>query len=117
MTSIGQMDRLVTIEQATETRDTTSKAPKLTWTTLGTAFMAAKPMRGRERFAAEQLSASGDTVWHTHYRADMDPEAIDVPKLRRLSFRGRRHEIVAATHVGMRDGLELVTIASQRVTS
>jgi len=115
--TIGHMDRLVTIEQATESRDSTSKAPKLTWTTLGTAFMAAKPMRGRERFAAEQLSAAGDTVWHTHFREDMDPEAYDIPKLRRLSYRGRRHEIVAATHVGMRESLELVTIASQRVTS
>jgi len=115
--TIGHMDRLVTIEQGVASRDATSKAPTMTWTTLGTAYMEAKPFRGRERFAANQLSAAGDTVWHTHHREDMDPEAIDVPKYRRLVYRGRTHEIVSAVHVGMRDGLELVTIASQRVTS
>jgi SPP1 family predicted phage head-tail adaptor len=115
--TVGEMDRLVTIQQGTASKDATSKAPKMTWTTLGTAYMAARPARGRERFAAEQLSASGDTVWHTHHREDMDPEAIDVPKYRRLVYRGRTHEIISAIHLGMREGLELVTLASQRVTS
>lgn len=116
MTPLGQMDRLVTIQQGVESRDATSKAPKITWSTLGTAYMAARPARGRERFTAEQLSASGDTVWHTHFREDMDPEIIDVPKYRRLRFRGRTYEITSAVHVGMREALELVTIASQRVS-
>ena len=114
---IGSMDRLVTIQQATETKDATSKAPKMTWTTLGEAFMHVSPMRGRERFNSQQMSAAGDTVWRTHFREDMDPEAIDVPKYRRLRYRGRTHEITSAVHLGMRDGLELVTIASQKVTS
>ena len=116
---IGRMDRLVTVEQGVASRDATSKAPTMTWTTLGTAFMENRPnvVSGRrgERFVADQLSASVETVWHTHYREDMDPEAIDVPKFRRLSFRGRTHEIVRASHLGMRAGIELVTIASARV--
>ena len=112
---VGQMDRLVRIQQATETRDATTKAPTTTWTTLGDAFMAARPARGRERFTAEQLSASGDTVWTTHYREDLDPEIVDVPKSRRLRYRGRTYEITSAMHLGMREGVELVTIASSKV--
>jgi len=119
--SLGQMDRLVTIQRGTASKDATSKAPKMVWTTLGTAFMAVRPnvVSGRrgERFVAEQLSASVETVWHTHFREDMDPEAIDVPKFRRLSFRGRTHEIVRASHLGMREGIEIVTIANAKVTS
>ena len=112
---IGQMDRLVTIQQLTETRDSTTKAPSQTWSTLGHVFMHRRDATGRERFASEQLSASGDTVWTTHYRADMDPEAVDVPKTRRLRYRGRTYEITSAIHVGMREGIELVTIASSGV--
>lgn len=115
MTSIGAMDRLVTIQQLTETRDSVSKAVKLTWSTLGTAFMSARPLRGRERFTAEQLSAPVDTVWQTHHREDLDPEIVDVPKSRRLLYRGRTHEIVSASHVGMREGIELMTLASSKV--
>lgn len=115
MTSIGSMDRLVTIQQLTETRDSVSKAPVLTWSTLGTAFMAARPAGGRERFTAEQLSAPQAWVWRTHYREDLDPEIVDVPKARRLAFRGRTHEIVQATHIGMREALEIVTLASSKV--
>lgn len=110
------MDRLVTIQQATETRDSTTKAPKTTWSTLGTAFMSSRPVRGRERFAAEQLSSYGDTVWRTHYREDMDPEIVDVPKTRRLQRSGRTYDIVSAVHIGMRHEIELVTIASTRVS-
>jgi SPP1 family predicted phage head-tail adaptor len=115
--SLGQMDRLVTIQKAVETKDATSKAPRMTWSTLGTAYMWRRDARGRERFTADQLSAAGDTVWRTHFREDMDPEIIDVPKHRRLRYRGRTYEITSATHLGMRDGIELVPIASQRVTS
>ena len=115
MTPLGQMDRLVTIQQATETRDATTRAPKLTWSNLGTAFMAVRPAQGHERFTANQLSAASENVWETHHRTDMDPYAIDVPKYRRLSYRGRTHEIVRAETDGLNDGLRLYTIASSRV--
>jgi hypothetical protein len=50
-----------------------------------------------------------------HYRADMDPELIDVPKKRRLKFQGRVHNIVHAEHVGRKDGIELTTSAQTAV--
>ena len=115
MTPLGQMDRLVTIQQATETRDPVTRAPKTAWATLGTAFMAVRPARGNERFTANQLSAAIENVWSTHHRADMDPYAIDVPKMRRLSYQGRTHEIVRAESDSLNDGLNLYTIASSRV--
>jgi len=114
---VGQMDRLVTIQKMTETRSATSKAPVETWSTLGDEFMACRPARGRERFIGDQISASGDTVWTMHYRSDMDPESVNVQKTRRLRFRGRTYDITAAVHVGMREEIELTTLASARVTS
>lgn len=115
MTPLGQMDRLVTIQQATETRDATTRAPKTVWATLGTAFMSVRPARGNERFTADQMSASIENVWSTPHRADMDPYAIDVPKMRRLAYQGRTHEIVRAESDSLNDGLQLYTIASSRV--
>jgi hypothetical protein len=44
----------------------------------------------------------------------MDPDLVDVPKLRRVLFHGRIHDIVAANQIGMREGVELLTLASGR---
>lgn len=114
MTPIGQMDRLVTIQKITQSRGT-GGFPVETATTLGTEFMAMEPLgagnsRYVERFTAEQLSASGNTRWKMHYRADMDPESNDVPKTRRLLYRGRTYDIVSAQHLGLREGIQLQTL-------
>jgi hypothetical protein len=50
-----------------------------------------------------------------YYRADMDPDLVDVPKARRLVFGGRVHDIAAAQHLGRREGIELSTKATTQV--
>jgi len=83
------------------------------WTTLEARMPAFKDdSAGRERARETQVSAAFDTRWEINYRADMDPDLIDVPKLRRLVFHDRVHDIVAANHLGRRRGIELFTIAS-----
>jgi head-tail adaptor len=72
-------------------------------------------LRGAERMQAAALASSYDARWIMHYRADMDPELIDVPKKRRLKFQGRVHNIVHAEHVGRKDGIELTTSAQTAV--
>ena len=107
----GQRDWIVELQQVTDGVDS-SGAPLETWTTLVENMPAAKyDVRGTERFAAQQLSASYDTRWHINYRTDMDPELHDVAKTRRLVHRGRVHDIVAATMVGRREAVELLTLA------
>lgn len=100
----GHLDRRVTIQQATNGVDEAG-APLQVWTTLATVWMGRDHIRGMERVQAGMAQSAYDARWLMHYRADMDPDLVDVPKDRRLVFGGRVHEIVGAQHVGRKQGL------------
>lgn len=107
----GERDKKVTIEQTTESAGSSS-FPVDTWTTLAAdVWMSRHDMKGSERFGAGQLSAAGDTRWEMGYRADMDPDLVDVPKVRRLNHQGRIYDIVAASMIGRKAGVEVLTLA------
>lgn len=112
----GQRTRRVTIQQrsATDAKGASGR-PVETWTTLAVEYMSRMDLRADERFAqTSQLSAFTDTQWHMPYRADMDPELVNVPKLRRLSYEGRIYDITTATRIGDKQGIELTTLAQVR---
>jgi head-tail adaptor len=110
----GERDRIVTIQQGVQGVDAVG-TPIVTWTTLVEAMPASKyDPTGRERFANAQTSAAYDTTWEMNYRTDMDPELIDVPTTRRFLYQGRVHDIVVARHIGRREGIELLTLASTK---
>lgn len=112
----GQRDRSVRIEQMTESRDSATKAVTETWSTLASVvWMSKRDPTGRERFAAEQTSAAFDGLWEMPYREDMDPETVDVSKVRRLVYLGRTYGIVFARQIGMKAGIELMTLAAGKV--
>lgn len=118
--SAGKRDRLVTIQQrsATDSADSTSGEPVETWTTLVSHLPAGRlDLSGDERFRADQMSAKFDTVWEINWRADMDPDLIDVPKTRRLLVGTRAYDIVSCLEIGRRAGLRLEVIASSKVPS
>lgn len=107
----GTLDREVEIQQLTES--TTAGYPVETWETLDDlVWMSKVDTRGREAFRGAQLSATYDTRWEMHWREDMDPDVIDVPKMRRLLYRGRVHDITAAIELGRQEGIALLTIAN-----
>jgi SPP1 family predicted phage head-tail adaptor len=112
----GERDRIITIQQRSSADAVDdSGAPVETWTTLVASMPASRRYaQARERFTADQLSSKYDVVFEVNYRADMDPDLVDVPKLRRVLFHGRIHDIVAANQIGMREGVELLTLASGR---
>lgn len=113
----GQRDKPVTIQQrpATDTADSSGFPDEDNWTTLVSAeWMSRTDMRADERFGGNQLSATVETQWHMGYRADMDPELVDVPKLRRLRFQGRAFDILSATLLSRSEGIELITLVSTR---
>lgn len=113
--SAGERDRLITLEELTDGVGS-SGAPVETWTTLVSNMPASRmDLSGREAYRSGQLSAAIDTRWEINYRADMDPELIDVPKKRRVLAGGRYFDIVAASQIGRRAGIELLTLASSRV--
>jgi head-tail adaptor len=106
----GCLDREVDIQQKAVAA---SGYPVETWTSLEDGvWMSKQDMRGKERFAAAQVSASYDTRWELQWRDDMDPDDIDVPSVRRLVYRGRVHDITAAIELGRREGIALFTLAS-----
>lgn len=112
--SSGSRDRLVTIQQLSESAGS-SHFPVETWTDLVTVSMSRLDIRGIERLQAMQVRAKVDAAWEMNYRADMDPDLVDVQKKRRLSFNGRLHDITYANQIGRREGIELTTIASSEV--
>jgi head-tail adaptor len=107
----GQRDRYVTIEYLASSEPGATRFPVETWETLGTEWMRRSEARANEREAANQEVASTETVWEMAYRADMDPDLVNVPVGRRLQFQGRTYDITAASTIGASRGIELLTIA------
>lgn len=107
----GERDRVVTVQQLTDGAGD-SQFPTETWATLiGTYWCSKEDVGGRERFAMDQTTAPYDTRWQGPYLASLDPELVDVAKTRRLVYQGRVHDIVAASQIGRRDGIEFLTLA------
>jgi SPP1 family predicted phage head-tail adaptor len=112
----GERDRRVTIQQLTAGK-AGSGYPKDTWTPLRTVWMRVLELRASERFKASQNAAAVDTQFEMGYAADMDPDLLNVPKVRRLLYKGRTHDITSASMIGRREGIEFLTIAQTRVAS
>jgi SPP1 family predicted phage head-tail adaptor len=106
----GERDRFVMLQQKAEASGT-SGFPVETWSNLGGVWMSKADIRGMERLQAMQMSAKYDTRWEMAYLASMDPELVDVPNLRRLVYQGRTYDIVSASQIGRREGVEVMTIA------
>jgi SPP1 family predicted phage head-tail adaptor len=106
----GERDRSVTIQTRTAGQDGAG-FPVETWATLATCAMRIAPLSGRERFQQAQTSAAADTEWEMGYRADMDPELVDVTRERRLLYQGRDYDIMRADLIGRRAGVLLTTLA------
>lgn len=107
----GERDRAVTVQQITESTGS-SGFPVDTWSTLVSPYWCSKQdIGGRERFTASQLSSQYDTRWEGPYLASLDPELVDVTKERRLVYQGRVHDIVFASQIGRREGIEFLTLS------
>lgn len=109
----GRRDRLVRIEALSDTV-ATSGFPTQAPTTLADVWMAREdlePPFEPERFDASQLSARTVSRWWLAYRSDMDPELVDVPKRRRLLYRGRVYDIVWARVLGAKRDIQLQTLS------
>jgi hypothetical protein len=122
---IGRRDKLVTIQHR-PSADTVDEGgypiDDGVFTLLDDEWMSKRDiaeMGTAERFAAAQVSASFDTEWEMPYRSTMDPDVIDVPKLRRLVYRGRTYDIVHATRTEASEGdvIKLRTLAASGVTA
>jgi hypothetical protein len=115
--TVGARDKFLTIQERPEaiTKDPSGTPIDGPWTThLDSVAMEREDIDGRERFTAQQLTTPYDTRFRLPYVASMDPELLNVPKLRRLVYRGRVLDIVFAKHVGRFEGIELLTVATAK---
>jgi SPP1 family predicted phage head-tail adaptor len=109
----GERDRRITIQKYTEVTVGDSGFPAEPWTTLATVFARKEDISGRERYIEGQLSAPAMTRWEVHYRADIDPDLVDVPKVRRVLYHGRIHDIVSASTIDRKEGIEFITLVKE----
>jgi len=106
----GERDRYVQFLPQTESQGS-SHYPVMTDGTAIGAWARKDDVGGRERVAAEQLSAPYTTRWEVSYRADLDPDLVNVPKAFVLVYQERRYDITAASMIGRKEGVELLTVA------
>jgi SPP1 family predicted phage head-tail adaptor len=106
----GARTKLVTIQQMTETVGPSGR-PVETWIRLCDCWMKRDDSAGDEAFQNEGLNSRYDTRWTMPYQANMDPERLNVPKYRRLTYAGRIYDIVTAAPVGLNQQIALMTIA------
>ena len=104
--SAGHRDRYVLIEQVD---DPDAQFPL--WIPLGFEWMSRDDTAADEHFSSDQVSAWGEAEWQMAYRAEMDPELLDVPKLRRLIYEGRTYEIRKAAPLAWKRDIALFTLA------
>jgi len=111
----GARDKWVTLQALTEGESDSGFPTEDEWSDLATVAMAREDLEAVERARTAADIALGTTSWQMAYRADMDPERIDVPKLRRLQYLGRAYDILAAQPVGRHRVLELITEVHSQV--
>jgi hypothetical protein len=113
--SAGQRSVLVTIQGLAESD---GGYPVETFTDLPPAVYMSKNIGRRletEDFeaTAAQVAARMQTEWQMPYRVDMDPDLIDVPKMRRLKDGVRTYDIVGAEKLG--PTIRIATVAATKV--
>lgn len=106
----GYRDKLVTIQERTND-SADSGFPTEQWATLARAYMSREDARSDERVIAANESAFIETRWTMLYMETMDPETVNVPSERRLIYRERTYDILAASLMDQRAGIELLTVA------
>lgn len=100
----GKLDRRVTIQQPTETRDEFGSVTKV-WTDLVSVWAHKREMSARERFAAGQELSERSAIWIIRWRTDI------TAKMRIRDDQGQLWDIQAVTEgFGRRESLALPCI-------
>lgn len=97
------MDRRITIEQVTKSRDTFGE-PIETWSDLVSMWAQVRPLRAQEQFKTEQDIVFADTEFRIRYRPDINHEM-------RVNYDGNLYDIESIIELGRREGLRLIAKA------
>lgn len=113
----GKRDELITLKkrESSDTPDPESGEPVETWTTLVRQMPASKQyINGDERQRNDQTVMHYDQRWVINYRIDMDPDLVDVQKLRQIVFNGRTLDIVYGQQIDRKRQIALYTLGNGR---
>lgn len=99
----GQLDRTITLQANTPTRDTVG-ASIPGWATLATVSAAVEPLSGSEVIAAQQIGTQQAQRFRIRYRAD-------VTTLNRLVYNSVTYGIISVMEDGRREWLLILAIA------
>jgi SPP1 family predicted phage head-tail adaptor len=102
----GDLDRRITIQRATETRDAFNN-PIPSWSALATLWASKEDVRDSERLAAQELGADITT----RFRIRWSELAETISPLDRILFGDRIFEIVAVKEISRREGIEISATA------
>lgn len=107
----GTRDKLVTLQRITEGDDSgfPVDVPGTEYPMWAARNDLTNSGWSRERNAGAQVAARLETEWSLPYRAEIDPELVDVCQAFRLVYQGRTHDIVIASLIGRKNGILLTT--------
>lgn len=105
MLPAGELDRRITLQQATEGKDAAGGLT-LSWADLASVWAKVTPLGGREPFTAAQEAAFADTRFTIRWRSDVTPGA----KMRVLHD-GRTYDILAVFEPVRREVVDLLAQA------
>lgn len=99
----GRLDRWVTIERATTTKNRLNEDVQ-TWDTHAERWASCKPAPGTERFQSAETAAHAPMRFVFRWEDDL----VDVED-RILHDDGRRYPVVSVNEIGRREGWEVLT--------
>ena len=102
----GDLDRRITIERYTETRDPFNNPVKI-WQELAIVWAAKTDVSDSERLAAQEVGAEIST----RFRIRWSLQVRDIDPKDRVRFEGRLYDIVGVKEIGRREGLEITAVA------
>jgi len=106
---IGERRHRVVFQRATVTQDAFGE-PDQTWAALCTSWALVQPMKGAERFSANQVQGEVDTRIVTRYRGEL----ADLQPKDRAVWDGRNYDIKAVIRRDHRN-IELEILAKEHL--
>ena len=105
MSNPGRLDRRITIQQNTPTRDSVGQSID-SWADLATVWAEVVPVSGSESFQAKQVGAEAVAKFRIRYRSDVlrkmrvvyDSDNYDIADIQEdRRFERRQYQIITAT--------------------
>jgi SPP1 family predicted phage head-tail adaptor len=96
----GALDRRIVLQRPEATQDEHGE-PVTTWVTVAEVAAEVRPLRGVERFAAQQTVARVDTRFRIRWMPGVVPTW-------RIVFDRRSYDVDAVLEIGRREGFEIL---------